>query len=91
MLFAIKGKAVVGGRLLELGREQEVQAVRQALAEVPPDVLRRAEQELLSLKDRVFWEVTDRQVNFEWVPPERREGLRKFFALLHAPAPVKAH
>ena len=40
------------------------------------------ERELLTLEDRSFWEVTDRQVNFEWVPPERRASVSKFFTLL---------
>ena len=32
--------------------------------------------------ERSFFEVTDRQLNLEYVPPERREPLRKFCATL---------
>lgn len=80
--MVIKGKAVLGARLLEAGHESAAGAVRAALQEVPREALQRAEQELLNLEDRLFWEVTDRQVNLEWVAPERRDGLRRFFAQL---------
>jgi hypothetical protein len=82
----VKGKAIVGGRLLELGRNAEVEQVRLALADVAPTDLERAENDLLAVQEPAFWEVTDRQVNFEWVPQEHRDGLRQFFALLRAPA-----
>jgi hypothetical protein len=78
----VKAKAVVGGSLLEAGRDADAERVRVNLADVPQATLQQAEQDLMTLDDRSFWEVTDRQVNFEWVPPERRAGVRKFFALL---------
>ena len=43
--------------------------------------IERAEAELLAA-DRSFFEVTDRQLNLEYVPPERREPLRAFCAAL---------
>src|SRR5262245_34536768 len=78
----VKAKAVVGGSLLEAGRDAEAERVRANLADVPQATLQQAEQDLMTLEDRSFWEVTDRQVNFEWLAPERRDGVRKFFALL---------
>ncbi len=87
-LLAVKGKAIAGGRLLETGRSAEAEEVRKCLADVPPETLARAERDLLGLGDRVFWEVTDRQINFEWVPPHRREGLRRFFATLGVAPPA---
>jgi hypothetical protein len=79
---AVKGKAIIGGRLLQMGYRAEAAEVKAALSDVPQETLRRAEDELLRLGDRIFWEVTDRQVNFEWVPPDRRESLKQFFETL---------
>jgi len=80
LLMVIKGKAIVGARLLEAGHEAEAVQLRTVLETVPREVLQRAEEDLRGLDERLFWEVTDRQVNLEWVPPERRDGLRRFFA-----------
>jgi hypothetical protein len=78
----VKAKAVVGANLLEGGRQAEAERVRANLTDVPQATLGQVERELLTMEDRSFWEVTDRQVNFEWVPPEHRASLQKFFALL---------
>jgi hypothetical protein len=48
---------------------------------VSTDEIERAEAALLAA-GRSFFEVTDRQLNLEYVPPERREPLRKFCASL---------
>ena len=80
--IAVKGKAIIGGRLLQMGYHAEAAEVRTTLSDVPQEALRRAEEDLFRMDERIFWEVTDRQVNFEWVPPERRESLREFFATL---------
>jgi hypothetical protein len=80
--FVIKAKVIAGGSLLGAGRTAEAERVRANLADVPQEALARAEHDLTTLDDPSFWEVTDRQVNFEWVPPERRPALQKFFALL---------
>jgi hypothetical protein len=84
----VKAKAITGGTLLDMGRSAEAERLRANLADVPQDTLDQAERELLALDDPSFWEVTDRQVNFEWVPPERRPSLQKFFALVRSREPV---
>jgi hypothetical protein len=75
--MAVKAKLILGAYLLETAREVEAEAVRKNLRDVEPDDLDRAEADLLSA-DRSFFEVTDRQHNLEYVPPERRESLRQF-------------
>jgi hypothetical protein len=47
------------------------------MSDVDATNIERAEAELLAA-DRSFFEVTDRQLNLEYVPPERREPLQKF-------------
>jgi hypothetical protein len=75
--MAVKAKLILGAYLLETSREAEAELVRKNLRDVEPDELERAEADLLSA-DRSFFEVTDRQHNLEYVPPERRESLRQF-------------
>lgn len=83
-LIGIKGKVILGARLMEMGLVAEAEQVRMVLSDVAPEALRRAEKDLLTLKERVFWEVTDRQINFEYIPPERLDSVRKFFAMMQA-------
>jgi hypothetical protein len=52
------------------------------LHDVPADTLQSATQELNDVKERAFWEVTDRQANFEWIAPERRKFLSQFQSLV---------
>jgi hypothetical protein len=86
--LAVKAKLILGGFFLEIGREDEAAAVRANLADVERAEIRAAEAELLAA-DRVFFEVTDRQLNLEYVPHDRREPLQRFCAsLLAARAPT---
>ena len=36
--------------------------------------------QLLGIKNKKFWEVTDRGINFEYMNEEQKESLKKFFA-----------
>lgn len=82
--MAVKAKLILGAYFVETGREPQAELVRRNLADVGGDDLSRAEADLLSA-DQSFFEVTDRQHNLEYVPPERRESLRQFCRSL-APA-----
>jgi len=79
--LAVKAKLILGGFFLETKRETEADLVRSNLGEVELDEIRRARADLLAA-DRVFFEVTDRQLNLEYIPPERREPLTRFCASL---------
>lgn len=75
--MAVKAKLILGGFFLENRHIDEAELVRRNLVDVPTAEIVKAEAELLAA-DRSFFEVTDRQLNVEYVPPERREPLRKF-------------
>lgn len=77
-LQVVKAKAILGGYLTERKLVDEAARVRDNLADVSADKLGAIEHELLALEDRSFWEVTDRQVMFEWVPPEERPYVKAF-------------
>ncbi len=46
----------------------------------PAERLQSIRMELLSIQDPEFWEVSDRGINFDYIPLERREHLNAFFA-----------
>jgi hypothetical protein len=75
--MAVKAKLIIGGFFVENKLEAEADLVRKNLGDVDANSIERAETELLAA-DRAFFEVTDRQLNLEYVPPERREPLKKF-------------
>ncbi|HWO20112.1 MAG TPA: DUF2254 family protein [Kofleriaceae bacterium] len=85
--MAVKAKLILGAYFIETRHEVEAEAVRKNLRDVDREELARAEVDLLSA-DRSFFEVTDRQHNLEYVPPERRESLGRFCRSLDADAPV---
>lgn len=80
----IEAKVILGAALVEAGLEAEADRVRQNLRDVPNDTLAHVEKDLLGDTERSFWEVTDRQVNFQWVKPERRPFLASFIASVRA-------
>ncbi len=75
--MAVKAKLILGGFFVENHLEAEAEVVRKNLDDVDATNIERAEAELLAA-DREFFEVTDRQLNLEYVPPERREPLKQF-------------
>lgn len=83
--MAVKAKLMLGGFFIENNLEAEAALVRANLADVGRAEIDRAVADLLAA-DRTFFEVTDRQLNLEYVPEERREPLRRFCASLNAPA-----
>ncbi len=81
--MAVKAKLILGSFFVSRELIEETAAVRQNLRDIDRDEIARAERELLAA-DRAFFEVTDRQLNLEWVPPERREPLKQFCASLRS-------
>jgi hypothetical protein len=75
--MAVKAKLILGGFFVENKLTAEAELVRRNLRDIDTNEIDRAETELLAA-DRGFFEVTDRQLNLEYVPPERREPLRQF-------------
>jgi hypothetical protein len=81
--LAVKAKLILGGFFLETSHEAEAARVRQNLDDVDAVEIRAAATDLLE-SPRVFFEVTDRQLNLQYVPPERREPLKRFCDQLDA-------
>jgi hypothetical protein len=81
--MVVKAKLILGAFFVENGRTAEAERVRDNLRDVPPAAIAAATRDLLAA-DQVFFEVTDRQINLEYVPPERRAPLEQFSASLEA-------
>jgi hypothetical protein len=75
--MAVKAKLILGGFFIENKLPAEAELVRKNLRDIDSAEIDRAEIELLAA-DRSFFEVTDRQLNLEYLPPERREPLKVF-------------
>jgi hypothetical protein len=80
-LLVVKAKVILGGFFLERSLAAEADLVRGNLEDVPGGLVTLAERDLVAA-DRVFFEVTDRQVHVEYLPPERRDHVKAFVASL---------
>jgi hypothetical protein len=79
--MVVKAKLVLGAFFLERGLYAEAARVEERLRDVPSSTLRSAERDLLDA-ERVFFEITDRQIDLQWLAPERRPHVRGFVAQL---------
>lgn len=67
---------------LVAGDAARAERIAKDMAGEPKDRLRSIRSELERVTEQEYWEVSDRGVNFEWLPPERRAQLPAFFARL---------
>ncbi|UJR84532.1 DUF2254 family protein [Sandaracinus amylolyticus] len=79
-MMVLEAKLKLGAALAAEGTE-EASLVRDAIADCSPEEIRSARDGLLRAP-RTFHEVTDRQVDFRWVPPEQRPALESFVATI---------
>lgn len=78
----VKSRAVLAAFFLSAGREFELARMLESLREVPEALLAEARDTLMRTDNPVFWELTDRGTNIDYVAPERRESLREVFERL---------
>jgi hypothetical protein len=81
LTMVLKAKLILGAFFVEIGKTDEAERVRANLTDVPPSAVAAATRDLLDAEP-AFFEVTDRQTNLEYVPPERRAPLEQFSATL---------
>ncbi len=67
-----KARVVLAAALSSGPFEAEAERVRETLRASPREMLAEAGRSLLGTTDPVFWEVTDRQLNLDYVEPELR-------------------
>ncbi len=71
----VKSQAMLHAALESLGHENECARLRRLLATASAHDLQVATRDIESTTDAMFWEVTDRQVNLDYVVPEERENV----------------
>jgi len=84
----VEAKVILGAGLREQGLHAEVALVRDNLSGLPAATVTAVESALAHATERSFWEVTDRQINFEYVPPTRRPHVAALLAEIRAAAPA---
>jgi hypothetical protein len=84
-----KMAVALGAYFLDCGAIRHADTLCELLAGVPLAVLERVGAELESVDDPVFWELTDRVVNFDYVEPGPREHVQPLIA--RVPVAVGPH
>jgi hypothetical protein len=69
------------------GAESLARAIFDDMRHERPERLRSIHEELANVTSKDFWEIIDRGTNFDYLPPERREALERFFAWETTPVP----
>lgn len=92
----IREKALVGVRkaqvklaayYLSAGQDERAHAIARDMREEPADRMASIRAQLESVDNKDFWEIIDRGRNMEYLPPEQREYLAKFFEILEQEPP----
>lgn len=82
LLQLYKMTAALAAYFLEYGETTQMRVLTTALTTAGPEMLERACAELMGIDDPVFWELTDRVVNFDYVEPEVRARLPELVRLV---------
>jgi hypothetical protein len=82
----VKSKLIAAGFFRESGLGEEEALVRRHLATTPEPLLDQAARDLLETMNPVFWEVTDRQTNIDYVDAARKHAIRGVLEALGAHA-----
>ena len=68
---------------LRRGRRDERRLAREVFEDMRGEQLERLasiRDELLAIKSSEFWEISDRGVNFDYLTPERKKHMMRFFS-----------
>lgn len=79
LLGVRRAQAILGAFLLERGDEVLAEAIRQDMCMESAGRLRATRDAILAVRERKFWEITDRGFNFDYVPPESHPHIHAFF------------
>lgn len=59
--------------------EEAARTIYNELKRVPLEVLLELKMEILSVTEAHYWEINDRIINYDYIPPEQKERLNTFF------------
>ncbi len=66
---------------LHRGDEAAAREIYEDMREERPERLASIRDELLQVQAKEFWEVIDRVQNFDYLPPDRKEMIARFFSM----------
>lgn len=76
----VKAKLLAGGYFRAHGLTEEAARIRGHLSVLPRELVERSVRDLVETQSPVFWEVTDRQTNIDYVDEERRRQIQVLVA-----------
>ncbi len=74
-----KSQAILAAFYLENNEEELARRIFDDMAYEPRERLISIRDEILGVEKERFWEITDRWVNFDYIPPKRKQFLTEFF------------
>lgn len=83
-LGLVKSRVILGVYFLEAGLAQELELVQASLRNATLGHLEKARRAILAVQERVFWELNDRGINFDFIEPQRRARVVEVFDRLNA-------
>jgi len=75
-----KAQAKLASYYLLHNQSARARRIYDDMASEAPERLRSIRDEMLAITSKDFWEVVDRGTNFDYLPDDRKEKLREFFA-----------
>ncbi len=85
-----KAQVKLAAYYLSRGEDAKARAIADDMAQEPRARLEQVRSSLETVTTKDFWEIIDRGRNFEYMPPEQRATLPKFFAWLEVGGPSGA-
>lgn len=86
LLGVRRAQSILGAFFLEHGAKSFAAQIRKDMSHEPQSRLIATREAILAIRERKFWEITDRGFNFDYVPESRRPFVMAFFApMLRSP------
>lgn len=77
-----KAQAILASYFLLNGEAEPAALIRRSFAGLDPQFVGALKHDLLRITREKYWEVNERRMNIDYVPPAQREKLREFFEAL---------
>jgi hypothetical protein len=86
LLGVRKAQVKLAAYYLAVGEEERARSIANDMRDEPYERLLIIRRQLAAVESKEFWEIIDRGRNFEYMPPEQRAHLDKFFEWLNVEA-----
>jgi hypothetical protein len=83
-----KAQVKLAAYYLSAGEAERAEQIRRDMEHESRERLLAIRQELERVTSKDFWEIIDRGRNLEYLPPDQRDAMRRFFESLGVPAPA---